>query len=160
MRSITVNLYSFDELSDKAKEKALEELYSVVDYAWHSENTATLEAIEKAFKLERFEWAYSEYSCDYSFTVPHDLKQGMNKKAIKRLFANHLNDGFWLTEFFKSDFMTAFEKYGDIKSALKHAVNEAVKCCHKDMADYFSEESLAEHAIANDYEFREDGGLA
>ena len=84
----------------------------------------------------------------------------MSKKVIKRLFDTHLNDGFWLTELFKSAFMFEFKKHGDIKAALDHAIGETVKWCHKDMADYFSEESLAEHAMANEYEFHEDGSLA
>ena len=160
MRTININLYTFGELSGKAKEKAMQELYFAAEYPWHDENRDTLKAIEKAFKLERFDWGYGTYNSHCSFIVPHDLKQGMGKKAIKRLFSIYLDDGFWLTEFFKSDFMTAFEKHGNIKQGLNDAISGVIKACQKDMEDYFSEESLADHAGANGYEFSEDGGLA
>jgi len=108
MRTIPVNLYTFDELSGKAKEKALQELYFAAEYPWHDENRDTLKAIEKAFKLERFDWGYDACHYSFSFEVPHDLKQGMGKKAINRLFSIYLDDGFWLTEFFKADFWKSF----------------------------------------------------
>jgi len=160
MRTIPVNLYTFGELSDKAKEKALQELYFAAEYPWHDENHGTLKAIKKAFKLERFDWGYDVCGSWFCFEVPHDLKQGMGKKAINRLFDIYLNDGFWLTEFFKSDFMTAFETHGDIKQSLNVAIGGVIKACQKDMEEYFSEENLAEHATANEYEFNEDGNLA
>jgi len=160
MRTIPVNLYCFDELSGNAKEKALQELHFAAEYPWHDENRDTLKAIEKAFKLERFDWGYDAYSSHYSFSVPHDLKQGMGKKAINRLFSIYLDDGFWLTEFFKADFWKSFNQYGDIKQALNDAICEVIKACQKDMEFCFSEESLADHATANGYEFSEDGGLA
>ncbi len=160
MRTIPVNLYTFGELSDKAREKASQELYFAAEYPCHDENRDTLKAIEKAFKLERFDWGYDVCGSWSCFEVPHDLKQGMGKKAIKRLFDIYLNDGFWLTEFFKSDFMTAFETHGDIKQALNGAISGVIKACQKDTEEYFSEESLADHAVANEYEFYEDGALA
>jgi len=160
MRIININLYTFDELSGNAKEKALQELYFAAEYAWHDENRDTLKAIEKAFKLERFDWGYDVCGSWFCFEVPHDLKQGMGKKAVNRLFDIYLDNGFWLNEVFKSDFMTAFETHGDIKQALNVAIGLVIKACQKDMEEYFSEESLADHATANGYEFSEDGNLA
>ena len=159
MRTIAINLYQFGELSDEAKGKALQELYNIAEYDLHSENRQTLKAIEKAFKLERFDWEYDVYSSRYSFIIPHDFKQGLSKKAVNRLFTTRLNDGFWLTESFKSTFMAVFKKHGDIKAALDRAIDETLKQCSKDMECYFSEESLAEHATINEYEFSEDGSL-
>ena len=165
MRSITVNLYSFDELSDKAKEKALQELYSVAEYPWHGENCDTLKAVERAFKLERFDWEYNACGSIYTYTLPHDVKQGMNRKKLLLTFKylkkdNPLVSGYWLLEAFECDFWECFNSQGDIKVALQYAIGETVKWCHKDMADYFSEESLAEYAMANEYEFKGDGSLA
>ena len=37
MRTITTNLYTFDELSGKAKEKALQELHSTAEHAMANE---------------------------------------------------------------------------------------------------------------------------
>lgn len=165
MRTITANLYTFDELSGKAKEKALRELHSTAEYPWHDENRQTLKAIEKAFKLERFDWGYSEHTHHCSLTVPRDLKQGFNRAKID-LYMKYLEKdnpsicGYYLTEFFKIDLWKSFNQHGDIREALHDAIGSVVKTCQEDMECYFSEESLAEHAMANEIEFTEDGCLA
>ena len=164
MRSITVNLYQFDELPDKAKNKALQELYTVAEYPCHDENHQTLKAIEKAFKLERFEWGYDTCTSYYSFTLPHCFKQGLNRKKLLLTFKylkkdNPFVSGYWLLESFECDFWECFNSQGDIKAALDHAIGEVVKWCHKDMEDYFSEENLAKYAMANEFEFTEDGSM-
>jgi len=165
MRTIPVNLYAFGELSDKAKEKALQELYFAAEYPWHDENRDTLKAIEKAFKLERFDWGYDVCGSWFCFEVPHDLKQGLNRGRIT-LYLDFMGKDnpsigdYCLMEFFKADFWKSFNQYGDIKQALNDAIGGVIKACQEDMEDYFSEESLADHATANEYEFSEDGALA
>ena len=164
MRTITVALYQFNELSEKAKGQALQELYSVADYPWHDENQQLLKAIEKAFKLERFEWKYDAYSSCHSFRVPHDIKQGLNRKKLSLWLEymerdNPFINGYCLTEDFVQWLWKYFDQYGDIKQALHDAIGSVVKACQEDMEYYFSEESLAEHATANGIEFTEDGIL-
>lgn len=165
MRAITINLHSFDELTDKAKEKALQGLYHVAEYPWHDENRQTLKAIEKAFKLERFDWEYSECGSNCFFTLPHDFKQGMNRKKLALIFKymkkdNPIVSGYWLLEDFEDKFWKCFDEKGDVKYALQTSLNALLVYCHEDMSDYFSDESLAEHAMANEYESLADGSLA
>jgi len=165
MRTIPVNLYCFDELSGNAKEKALQELHFAAEYPWHDENRDTLKAIEKAFKLERFDWGYDACGSWFCFEVPHDLKQGLNRGRIALYLDFMRKDNpsigdYYLMGFFKADFWKSFNQYGDIKQALNDAICEVIKACQKDMEDYFSEESLADHAVVNEYEFSEDGALA
>jgi hypothetical protein len=160
MQTVTVNLYQFDELSDKAKGKALQELHTTAEYPWHNENNQTLKAIERTFKLERFDWGYDVFGSWFRFEVPHNIKQGLNRKKLSLWLEIMQEDGYDLTDDFVQCFWESFSQHGDIKQSLHDAIGSVVKTCQKDMEGYFSEESLVDHAMSNEYEFTEDGSLA
>lgn len=70
MRTIEVSVYTIDELSEKAKEKAhwnyIKDGYA---YTWHDENRESLEAFAKLFPISVTDWSYDENGGDvrYSF---------------------------------------------------------------------------------------------
>jgi hypothetical protein len=164
MRTITKTVYAFSELSDTAKAKALEGVYSIVEYPWHDENHALLDAIEKTFKLERFEWGYDCLTSHHHLKLSSDFKQGFNIKKLALYLEymqkdNRAINGYYLTEFFIHSITDQFKTHGNVKRALDFAVSELLTTCQNDMADYFSDDSLAEFVESNEYEFTIDGKL-
>jgi hypothetical protein len=60
MKTITVKVYSYDELSDEAKEKAREWYRSGNDYPWYSECQESLKGFENALPIKIKDWSYGE----------------------------------------------------------------------------------------------------
>lgn len=64
MKEITLKLYEYDELSDEAKKKALEDWRSPdAGHQWDGEIRDTLKALEKELDIEVFRWSYD--SCGH-----------------------------------------------------------------------------------------------
>lgn len=59
MRTVEVKLFSFDELDEKAKEKAIEDHKKCIEYGWSDENRASLEKFADIFDLKGLDWQYS-----------------------------------------------------------------------------------------------------
>lgn len=58
-RTIRIKLYKFEELSDKAKEKAIEDWRVInTDYAWTSEVRQSLEKFAMIFPVRIKDWSY------------------------------------------------------------------------------------------------------
>lgn len=60
-RVICKTVYTYEELSDSAKEKALYEGRSTLDYSWADENKETLEAFCRIFPVKVRDWEYGGY---------------------------------------------------------------------------------------------------
>lgn len=68
MRKANVNVFAFDELSEEAKERAHRDWVSEGrPYCWAAEARQTIEAFEKEFGVEVWNWQYS--SCGYDFRL-------------------------------------------------------------------------------------------
>lgn len=68
MREINIKLYTFDELSEAAKNRAyLDYANTVSDFVWNEEYRATLAAFENAFDIKVTDYEVDENAFDYSF---------------------------------------------------------------------------------------------
>ena len=68
MRTITTNIYKFDELSEEAKERAIEEYRSDMTLDWQDDINATIEAIAKAMNCSYDYHSYDGISFHVSFS--------------------------------------------------------------------------------------------
>lgn len=68
MRTIEVNIFGINELSDKAKEKAWMKWQEKADYPWADENRNTMREFEKIFPIKVTNWEYG-YRNDYDFEM-------------------------------------------------------------------------------------------
>lgn len=67
MRIIEKKVYTFDELDERAKEKAREWMRDGYDYSWTGEVRDTLKAFESAFPVTAKDWQYGPG--DYQVTA-------------------------------------------------------------------------------------------
>lgn len=63
-------VYDFDELTDEAKEKALDELRTWDLYGWHDENRASLYEWAKAFGASVADYSYGLWGHSYAVVRP------------------------------------------------------------------------------------------
>jgi len=83
-------IYSIDELSKKAKEKAYDKWLEHYDYPWGKENRDTLKAFEKLFPIKVLDW---EYGLDRNFitfkVIDDNIKNLSGIRLLKYLYNNY-----------------------------------------------------------------------
>lgn len=68
METKTINIFTFDELTEEAKEKAIEKFRSNDDYFWDDDNRKVLDEFEKNFPVNIGTWEYG-YHKYINFTM-------------------------------------------------------------------------------------------
>ena len=85
MKTITINLYSFNELSNEAKEKALQNWNENNSYFWSDDAIKSLKKFAEHFNCEvknySIDWNNAAKS-DVSFSVPEYLQE-ITKDELK-----------------------------------------------------------------------------
>lgn len=93
MRETTVNVYSFDELSDEAKERAHENwLANGYEYFWSGEARDTIKAFEREFGVKIRDWQYDAWGHRYSLdtsAIDDDVLNLSGKRARSWFWNNH-----------------------------------------------------------------------
>jgi hypothetical protein len=170
MKTIEINLYSFDELSEKAKEKAISELIDInVDHEWwdglfyDSENIGLKIT---SFDLERNRHAKGEFLLSAN-------------EVAQNIFNNHgeMCETYKTAQSFMEEWQPVFDDYMD-ESSEKYESSEAEQelmsiedeflnslledysiMLQNDYEYLMSDEAIIETIKANDYHFTEDGKL-
>lgn len=93
MRSIQVNVYNINELSEKAKQKAYLSWCSTIDYPWSNENENTLYAFENIFPIKVTHWEYDEARgyIKFRFTDDDTIANLSGIRLMKYLYNNYFN---------------------------------------------------------------------
>ena len=121
-RQTIVTLYKFEELSEKAQDKAIRLWRNTADYSWQKENVDSLNAFAKAFDITITEWSYGSRSSGVSFKLNNEfhIAEMSGQRLAKYLWNNHedvlLNSRYY-SLWSKKD--VSFEHYKDGYPVLK-----------------------------------------
>jgi hypothetical protein len=175
MRTITTTVYNFSELSEDAKETALQEWTeqeAAQEYSWSQEAIESLKA-----GIEHFGCALASYSIDFANSAYSDIAVdtpwneptedeikdmiesagSYNPETLKGLGDCKLT-GYCMDENFldgvRSDF---YNGERDLKELMLSGYNNWHEAATNDYESQFTMEYFSEHAEANEYEFTEDG---
>jgi hypothetical protein len=89
MRTIKVNLYKFSELSEQAKERAIQDWRSEdTEYTWQEENKKSMQAFADLFPIKVKDWSYGGQGSFFSFYFYAD-------DAIEELTGQRLATYIW-----------------------------------------------------------------
>lgn len=141
MRQVTINLYTFNELSDHAKEAA-RDWWRTCEYndpAWQSEHLASM---------------------NHALAAIAGLDEGRDK-AIRMVYEDSRNmrwTGFHADQFL-ADLMDGRTGMGDIPSK-REVADHYQREWEEDMESRMEDDYVAESILANEYEFHEDGSIA
>lgn len=94
MKKVTVNyeVYSIDELSESARERAYYEWLSGEDYPWGIDNSATLEEFEKIFPIKVYNWEYGYRKyINFDMTCDGDIAELSGIRLLKYIYNNYYN---------------------------------------------------------------------
>lgn len=90
MREIRIKLYTFEELSSSAKNRAWEEWANTPEeFSMSDEYRATLEAFEKAFDVKVYRWYVDENTFNYSFAHNREPAEGDHLRFAKWVWNNY-----------------------------------------------------------------------
>jgi hypothetical protein len=155
MRTETIEVFKYDELSDAAKETARAWWRENMDYFWLDESLDSINTFCNHFGVRLTTWSICAYQKpDYSAEYFNSHFRGMKLKDFKR---DHMPTGYCLDCDLWMTFYDQFKATGSAKKAFDDALWQGFNAWHNDMESQLSDEFIDEHLIINEYEFTEDG---
>jgi hypothetical protein len=164
MKTNEVKLYSFDELLEDAKQKAIEKLYDInVDFDWWESTYEDAEQIGlkiNGFDLDRNRHAEGEFINSAPEVAEAIIKNhGKDCETYKtaKTFLNDLNDITSKEENIKNVNEDDIE---ELENEFLKSILEDYSIILENECEYLqSEEAIIETIKANEYDFTEDGEL-
>jgi hypothetical protein len=156
METVQIDIFTFDELSESAKEKARDWWRADCDpLAWGDESRQSIEAFCDHFGVKLKNWEVSPYACPhYSTDAENRHFRGVTLSQIDR---DAMPTGYCLDSTLWGTFHDHFKKTGNAKGAFDAALWEAFKSWRDDMEWQLSDECVDELLEINEYRFDESG---
>lgn len=155
METIELTLYEFDELDDKAKEKAREWYRDGLEYPWFSESIDSIRAFCNHFNVGLLDWSLGSYDNDYIKTDATNANfRGVKLADIDR---DYMPTGYCTDCDLWHEFHDQFKRTGDAKHAFEQALQAALRAIQRDIDYQYTDESVDDALIANEYKFLKSG---
>jgi len=160
MKTKTINLYEFDELSDQAKQRAIANNCGInVDY-WEWYHSVYDDAENIGLKITGFDLDRNRHctgkAVDDVLTIAHKIKTEHGFDTPTYELANEfIKDYAALDEDIDADELRGFEN-----EFLKSILEEYSILLQKEYEWLMSEDAIVDSLRANEYEFLEDGSRA
>lgn len=160
MRTITqeIQLYTYDELSDDAKERVKKWLNSA-GHNWSDDSLASLEAFAAQFGAKVTDWECGPWS---SANISTNASPA-NFRGFTLARARALPDfptGYCMDYTLREVFIKEFERTGNAFGAFNEAMDAGIKEARADWEYQYDDEAMREACEANGYEFTADGRIA
>ena len=158
MRTIETTIYFFDELSDEAKEAAIQHIRQITEYPWYSECVDSLKAFCNVFNVRVTDYTLSDcYRASISTDATPAHFRGLKLSSVNR---EAMPTGFCFDCDLQYSFHDEFKKTGDAFYAFNDALQTFLISVRKDIEWHYSDEAIIECIQINGYEFTEDGATA
>lgn len=159
MREITQTLYTFDELSEDAKKRAIDEMYERTEYPFFDDFISSVKAFCDYFGIKIRDYQLCE-QISRSYIQTDAAQFHFDSFDVKRFKEEWPSDGYFIGE----ELCRVFVEYvyatpDDVLDAFKGAIEDAIHSLAQDISYTYSEESLIENINSNEYEFFENGQM-
>ena len=178
METKTYTVYKFEELSEEAKEKAIEHFRdNVVDFPWSDEYIEGMKAFAEFFNISLGRWSVGGRGECVPFELSEEMEALSGRKLKRYLKENYLErknkhghkplDGQCFFTGFCGDEdlldpMRKFFKYPgkiEAKELFEDCFNAWIKAYNADRDYQYTDKSIIETIQENDYDFLENGKL-
>ena len=157
MRTEQINIYTFDELNDSAKDKAREWYRQNLDYPWGDESMNSIKVFCDEFGVRIKDYSIGAFSHSYIETdVENSNFRGLKLKNVKR---DNMPTGYCLDCALWNTFYDEFKRTGNALYSFNEAIDAAVKEIREDAEYQYSDDAVDEMLSINEYEFTEDGKI-
>ena len=157
MRTETITIYSYSELSEEAKATAYKAWEP--DYAFEADNRRPLDAFCDAFGIEVTEYLYDAYHYVFYWDADPEIKEIRNPELDG--YIRHCLSLFEPTGFYLDDVIlgpakqpTEGKVFGDV---IEECLTAFFSACCEDVKYTQSQEYFADFAENNEFEFYENG---
>lgn len=157
MRTETITIYSYSELSEEAKATAYKAWEP--DYAFEADHRRTLEAFCTAFGIEVTEYLYDAYHYVFYWDADSEIKE-IRKPELDG-YIRHRLSLFEPTGFYLDDVILGPAKQPTEGKVFGNVIEECLEAffsaCCEDVKYTQSQEYFAEFADNNEFEFYSNG---
>jgi hypothetical protein len=156
MKTVEITVYSFDELDERAKERARDWYRSASDYPWYAEAKDSLTAFCDHFGVTVKDYSYGDSSGYVTTDAANEHFRGVKLSEQDR---NTMPTGLWLDCELFMHFYDEFKNTGNAKGAFEDALYNFTRAVRNDVEFYFSDECIDENIQANEYQFTKNGTI-
>lgn len=154
METITLCVFTVDELSDEAKEQARRWYKHGREYSWCAESRESIETFCNFFGVTINNWRVDAWNYDFSATAKNSNFRGLK---IKNFTRDNMPTGYCLDCDLWQTFYDTFKKTGNAKRAFEAAVHAGFKAWRDDMRFQDSDENIDEELTINGWRFLANG---
>ncbi len=184
MKTKTYQVYQFDELNDKAKQKAKDDYAAIWGFCWADEYKDSLKALAEHFGGKLADWQIDWFNGSYSsakFAMPDEgfaYEEGENAQTEEARNAAKLAElgafdpvtlkgtgackltGFCADESAIDGFRAAWHKgERNLDKLMQAAFVEWLKDGQADCTGFYEDAQFSEHCEVNELEFTDDGAI-
>ena len=152
MRTIEIQVFKFDELNDRAKERARDWWRSTDHYGWDEDSRHSISTFCSHFGVKLKE--YDVDNCWFKHDASNDTFRGRKLKDFKR---DHMPTGYCLDCALWETFYDEFKRTTSAAIAFDNALRAGLREWRDDRDHQNTDEYIDEVLIANEYEFTEEG---
>ena len=155
----TINTYSFSELSESTKSRALDDYRSKgFEYSWQDENFDSLNAFCDLFSIKVKDYSIGTLGHSYITTDAENHHfRGLNKAKVAAI--PEFLTGYCLDCSFIETFKREFEATGNALYSFNEAIDAGLRSWVNDLEYQESDEYIIESIEVNDYQFLENGRM-
>lgn len=158
MEVIEVEIYTFEELNEKARERARSWYRDGLDYPWWSEAVDSIRAFAKHFGATVTDYSLGS-GCGRDYIKTDATNANFRGVKLADINREYMPTGYCLDCDLWYEFYDQFKKTGDAKYAFDQALEEAICAIQRDIDYQYSDESVDEALTINDYKFTGDGRI-
>jgi hypothetical protein len=157
MRTIEQTIFTFDKLTDEAKERARDWYRQNLDYPWWSEVQGSLKAFCDEFRIKVLDYSIGDARREFIKTDATTANfRGFKLKSFDR---EAMPTGFCFDCDLRYTFADEFKKTGDAFYAFQQALETFLQSMRNDIEAQYEDETVDETIMANEYEFTKDGAI-
>jgi hypothetical protein len=152
---VKIEVYTFSELSDTAKEKAREWYREGMEFSWCDESRDSIQQFCDQYGAKLTRWNVGAFSpIDYRLDAPPALFRGLKLSELDR---DAMPTGYWLDSVLHETFFDEWKRTSDACAAFDSAIHAAFDEWRRDMEWQLSDEAIDEALTINEYTFTENG---
>lgn len=156
MKTISLTIYSFDELDDAGKERAISDWRnSGTDYFYIDDAINSMKTFCQFFGVTVKD--YEIGTCSYSYVDTNAENRHFRGLKLRQFSPDNMPTGYCGDYPLWNTFYNVFKASGDALRAFNDAIDAWVKDTVRDMEYQESDEYIAEHLTANEYRYTADG---
>ena len=154
MQTVEIQIFHFNELDERAKEKAREWYRADCEYPWFSEAKDCLTAFCDHFGVKVLDYRIGD---SQGFVKTDAAQHHFRGVKLSEQLRDAMPTGLWLDCELFMHFYDEFKNTGDAKAAFEDALYNFTRAVRNDVESYYSDESIDENIEINEWTFTADG---